>query len=159
MKQAIRIVVVCILPACFVGCAKPCFYQAGKSIEQCERDLLECLHSADLTRSYMRGRGYQYVDGNKLPRNCERIKVMTPLGDFWVADGLAIAVKDHEVVSEQGPPESDPNLPAKRRVRYRALKDASGELLKDASGNFIFAPFFENEKETETARSGQIDSK
>jgi hypothetical protein len=159
MKQLILTIVVCILVACLAGCAKPCFYQAGKSIEQCKRDLVECLHSADLTRLYMQGRGYQYVDANKLPQNCERMRIITPLGDYWIADGLCMTVNDHQVISEQEPQESNPKLPAKRRVRYRVLKDASGELLKDASGNFIFVRFFEDTQETGIARSDQIDSK
>ena len=34
----------------------------------------------------------------------------------------------------------------KRRIRYQAWKDTSGELMKDASGNYIFAPLYDKEQ-------------
>ncbi|UCC99339.1 MAG: hypothetical protein JSW66_05525 [Phycisphaerales bacterium] len=171
MNRLIPITAVSALFAIFAGCAKPCFYQAGKSMEQCERDLVECLHSPDLTRLYMHERGYQYLDAKELSRDCKRIRVITPFGDYWVADGLGVMANDHHVVSEQGPQEGNPDPPeppdpigppeppAKRRIQYRVLKDASGQLIKDASGNFVFVPVHKDEQDRETARSGESQKK
>ena len=36
---------------------------------------------------------------------------------------------------------------ARQCCRHRVKKDASGELVKDASGNFIFVPVYEGEQE------------
>lgn len=39
--------VVAFLSLLMSGCAGPYFYQAGKSLEECERDLLECRYESE----------------------------------------------------------------------------------------------------------------
>ncbi|MHC4680691.1 MAG: hypothetical protein ACYTEK_18555 [Planctomycetota bacterium] len=156
MNRLILTTAVLVLIAFFAGCAKPCFYQAGKTTEQGEHDLQQCIREAEtygyagaqeavrpatLISLCMQARGYEYRDADKLPQNCTRISVVTPFGDYWVADGLGMMPNDHPVVSGQRLQKSNPEPPkpqAKRRIKYRVLKDPSGELVKDASGNFVF---------------------
>jgi len=35
----------------------------------------------------------------------------------------------------------------RRHIRYQVRKDASGELMKDASGNYIFAPLYDDKQQ------------
>jgi hypothetical protein len=35
----------------------------------------------------------------------------------------------------------------RRRIKYQVRKDASGELMKDASGNYIFVPLYDKEEQ------------
>jgi len=42
---------------------------------------------------------------------------------------------------------AEPKKPPRKLIGYRARKNASGELMKDASGNFIFVPVYEDELE------------
>jgi hypothetical protein len=146
MKQLILLIVICVLAVSFAGCAKPCFYQAGKSIEQCEHDLLDCLYSAQPTCLCMQDRGYEYRDVNTLPHNGKRIMVIAPSAKYWIVDGLGMVSDDRKVLSKPKPQDSKPNTPAERRIRYRVQKDASGKLLKDSSGNFIFVPVYEDQQ-------------
>lgn len=47
--------------------------------------------------------------------------------------------------SEQKPQENNPDPHVKRRTRYRVRKDVSGELMKDVSGNYVFALLYNEE--------------
>jgi hypothetical protein len=58
MKQRMSRLVVCTVAAFLAGCAQPCFYQAGKSLEECRRDLRQCL-AAGRPEMCMQNKGYQ----------------------------------------------------------------------------------------------------
>ena len=170
MKRLILSIVISVLVMFLTGCAKPCFYQADKNIEQCERDLLQCIQEAsnygnisknallssiaagiqqkyqpaELTCLCMQTRGYRYLDANKLPQNQKRIMVLAPFQKYWAVDGAGAASEDHKVLAKQKPQENNPDPHVRRRIRYQVRKDASGELMKNASGNYIFTPVYED---------------
>jgi tetratricopeptide (TPR) repeat protein len=55
-----------------------------------------------------------------------------------------------EISNQPSPHELDETVPEvseTKRIRYCVKKDASGEFMKDASGNFIFVPVYEGEPE------------
>jgi len=173
MKRLILSIVISVLVMFLTGCAKPCFYQAGKNTEQCERDLLKCIQEAsnsgyifknalrssiaagiqekhqpdELTCLCMQARGYRYLDANKLPQNQKRIMVVAPFQKYWAVDGAGSASENRTILSEQKPQENNPDPHARKRIRYQAQKDASGKLMKDSSGNYIFAPLYEEQQE------------
>jgi hypothetical protein len=152
---------------------KPCFYQAGKNIEQSKRDLLQCIQKAnktgyissnvllssigagmqkehklaELTCLCMQARGYRYLDANKLPQNRKRIMVVAPFQKYWAVDGAGAASEERKILSEQKPQENSPDSHVRRRIKYQVRKDASGELMKDTSGNYIFAPVYDYEQQ------------
>lgn len=170
MKRLILSIIISVLVMFIAGCAKPCFYQAGKNIEQSEHDLLQCIQEAnnygnisknallssiaagiqqkyqpaELTCLCMQAKGYQYLDANKLPQNRKRIIVVAPFQKYWAVDGAGAASEDRKVLSSQKPQEKSPDPHMRRHIRYRVRKDASGELMKDASGNYIFVPVYED---------------
>ena len=136
MKQLILSTIISVLGIFSAGCAKPCFYQAGKSIDQCERDLLQCIHKVDIS-SYlphdllyspvsagmqegvqpaeftclcMQAKGYEYLDASTLPKNRKRMKMITPVKDYWIVDGLGVASDEPKALSEQKHQENDPEL-------------------------------------------------
>lgn len=160
MKHLTFSIIISVLVILFAGCSKPCFYQAGKSIEQCERDLLECAYSDRPTYLCMRDRGYQYLDANTLPQSGKRKKIVVLFqesvgsGDrkampeeYWIVDGCDMPPENFKVVLEPGTKTTDPNIPPRKLIGYRVKKDESGGLMKDASGNFIFVPVYEDEPE------------
>lgn len=151
MKQLIFLTIISVLVMFFAGCTKPCFYQAGKSIDQCERDLLECFYSAHPTRLCMEARGYQYLDANKIPQNSKPKKVVVLFEEnmvsgsrkamseeYWVADGLGVASGNRQVMAEQKPQKSNPNAPSRKLIGYRARKDESDK--------YVFIPVYEDEQ-------------
>jgi hypothetical protein len=173
MKRLILSIVISIWAAFLTGCAKPCFYQAGKNIEQSKRDLLQCIQKAnktgyissnvllssigagmqkehklaELTCLCMQARGYRYLDANKLPQNRKRIMVVAPFQKYWAVDGAGAASEERKILSEQKPQENSPDSHVRRRIKYQVRKDASGELMKDTSGNYIFAPVYDYEQQ------------
>lgn len=151
MKQLIFSTIISVLVMFFAGCTKPCFYQAGKSIDQCERDLLECFYSAHPTRLCMEARGYQYLDANKIPQNSKPKKVVVLFEEnmvsgsrkamseeYWVADGLGVASGNRQVVAEQKIQKSSPNAPSRKLIGYRARKNESDK--------YVFTPVYEDEQ-------------
>ena len=136
MKQLILSAIISVLGIFSAGCAKPCFYQAGKSIEQCERDLMQCIYEVEissylphdmlsspvsagvqegfqpteLTCLCMQARGYEYLDASTLPKNRKRMKVITPVENYWVVDGLGVASDAPRALSKQKHQENDPEL-------------------------------------------------
>ena len=166
MKKLILSIVISISAVTLSGCAKPCFYQAGKNIEKCKRDLLQCIQEAnnssfgsknahlssievqiqeehqlaELTCSCMLARGYRYLDLNKMPQDRKHIMVAAPFQKYWAVDGAGEASENLIIVSEQKFQENNPDSHVERHIRYKVLKDESGELMKDASGKYIFAP-------------------
>lgn len=173
MKRLILSIVISVLVMFLTGCAKPCFYQAGKNIEQSKRDLLQCIQEAndygnisknallssiaagiqqkyqpaELTCLCMQARGYRYLDANKLPQNQKRIMVVAPFQKYWAVDGADAASEDRKVLAEQKPQENNPDPHVRKHIKFQARKDASGELIKDASGNYIFAPLYDEEQQ------------
>jgi hypothetical protein len=128
MKRLIISTVISISAGILAGCARPCFYQAGKNIEQGKRDLLQCIQEAnnsgygskkallssadaekqdkrqpaEITCSCMQAKGYQYLDLNKLPPNKTHIMVAAPFQKFWLVNGAGNEVSEkHEILSEQ----------------------------------------------------------
>jgi len=159
MKHLTFSIIISFLVLLFAGCSTPCFYQAGKSIDQCERDLLECACSDRPTYLCMQDRGYQYLDANTLPQSRKRKKIVvlfqesTGSGDrkaipeeYWIIDGRDMSSDNFKIVFEPGTQTTDPNAPSRKLIGYRVKKNASGELIKDASGNFIFVPVYEDEQ-------------
>jgi hypothetical protein len=107
----------------------------------------------------MRDRGYQYLDANTLPPNTKRKKIVvlfqesTDSGstkatdeEYWIADGRDMASENFKIMSDSYQA-TVPKTPSRKLIGYRARKDTSGELMKDASGNFIFVPVYEDEPE------------
>ena len=161
MKHLVFSIILSVLVMLFSGCSSPCFYQAGKSIEQCERDLLECAYSDRSTSSCMRDRGYKYLDANTLPRNRNRKKIVVLFQEvesadsggrkaipeeYWIADGRDMSSENFKLLSDSYQT-TEPKMPPRKLIGYRARKNVSGELMKDASGNFIFVPVYEDELE------------
>ncbi len=136
MKQLILSAIISVLGIISAGCAKPCFYQAGKSIKQCERDLIQCIYilelssyiphdllsssmsagmqerilPTELTCLCMQARGYEYLDASTLPKNRKRMKVITPVENYWVVDGLRVASDTPRALSKQKHQEDNPEL-------------------------------------------------
>ncbi len=66
----------------------------------------------------------------------------------WLAVAVLTLILVVPAVSEeiaQEPQQAEPNAPTRKVKKYRVQKDASGELMKDAEGNFIFVPFYVDE--------------
>lgn len=173
MKRLILSIVISVPVIFHTGCARSCFYQAGKNIEQCERDLLQCiqeannsgytfknaLHSsiaagirekhqpADLTCLCMQAKGYRYLDANKLPKNQKRIMVVAPFQKYWAVERVGEASEDRKVLAEQKPQENSPDSHVRKPVRYQVRTETSGELMKDSSGNYIFVPLYEEQQQ------------
>ena len=150
MKHLTFSIVISVLVIFFAGCSTPCFYQSGKSIEQCERDLLECAYSDRSTCSCMQDRGYEYLDANTLPQSRERKKIVVLFqesvssGDrkampeeYWIVDGRDMPSDNFKVVFEPGTQTTDPNAPSRKLIGYR--------LRPDNFGKFTKTPVYEDE--------------
>ena len=72
--------------------------------------MLEGLQPTELTCLCMQTRGYEYLDASTLPKNKKRMKMITPVEDYWVVDGLGVASDDPRALSEQKHQENDPEL-------------------------------------------------
>jgi hypothetical protein len=152
MNQRILVFTTCVLATFFAGCGRPCLYQAGKSIEQCESDLLECIYSAGSTDSCMKAKGYQYLDIDKLPHYSKRKKIIIHLGsgedkvtseEYWIADGLGAASVGRKVLQEL---KTQKKALPRKIIGYRVETDEAGKIIKDAAGNFIKIPVYEDEQ-------------
>jgi hypothetical protein len=84
--------------------------------------------------------------------------VAAPFKKYWALDGAGTTSEDRKVSSGQKPQQNGPDSHVRRRIRYQVRKDASGQLIKDSSGNYIFAPLYEEEQQ-EIASLRQIGSK
>jgi hypothetical protein len=184
MRRLTILLVISILAEFPAGCARPCFYQAGKNLDQCKRDLLQCIQQAnkpdstsknallssigagiqkgrqpaEFTCLCMRAKGYRYLDINKLPQNQKRIMVAVPFEKYWVVDGTVEESQETQIASEQNVQENKPASPVKKNIKYQVQKDASGGLMKDSSGNYIFVPVYE-EQQQEIASLRQLSGK
>ena len=117
MKQRILVFTTCVLVIFLAGCGQQCFYQAGTSIEQCERDLRECFFSVNATYLCMQERGYEYLDTDKLPHKTKWKKVVLVRSEeytnsdyrrgmsieYWIADGRGKAPRLIEYRVQRGP--------------------------------------------------------
>ena len=143
MKHLTFLILISVLVILFAGCSMPCFYQSGKGIEQCERDLLECAYSARPTSSCMQDKGYQYLDANTLPLSRKRRKIVvlfqesTDSGgrkakpeEYWIADGRDMSSGNFKVVFEPGTQTTDPNAPPRKLIGYRVRQDNFGKFTK-----------------------------
>jgi hypothetical protein len=143
MKHQTFSIIIFVLVILFAGCSKPCFYQAGKSIEQCERDLLACAYSDRPTCLCMQDRGYQYLDANTLPQSRKRKKVVVlsqeSVGssdykamteEYWVVDGRDVSSDNFKIVVEPGTQTADPNRPPRKLIGYRVRQDDFGKFTK-----------------------------
>jgi hypothetical protein len=124
-----------VLVIALVGCGRPCFYQAGTSIEQAERDLLQCIHEAeisvyapddmlgslahnarqegfsgDLTCLCMEARGYVYLDANTLTPPIRQKKVISPINDYWIAEDFDAASQKSTASPEGEDQQTNPDL-------------------------------------------------
>lgn len=125
MKQRISQLVVCAIAAFLVGCAQPCFYQAGKSLEECRRDLRLCLVFGQ-PELCMQSKGYQFIDARKLPRGVERIKIVSRSGQFWVMDGRGMNPEIHRVSPGHELQADDLDQSQGRIVEYRVERGDLG---------------------------------
>jgi len=152
-------VVSVILVASLAGCAKPCFYQAGKSIAQCKRDLRQCIDQAqgqrksqsdEQTRSCMQAKGYECLDANEGSQDTKRIMVTAPFGTYWALDGLKGTPAGNAAASQAKPVENDRQAPAARQIGYRARLDAAGK--------YVITAVYEHDQKKETDSPGLANS-
>lgn len=169
MRHIMLPVTIVISMIFFAGCAKPCFYQAGKSLEQCKHDLHQCIDQArgqnksqsdQLTRSCMQAKGYECLDANKVSQNTKRIVVIAPFETYGVLDGLGAASAHSMAKTEQ----NDLN----NRVESSAASDRSPAVTQekpqeniaeetptakklgyrarmDANGRYVITPVYDND--------------
>ncbi len=143
MKHLTFSIIISVLVILFAGCSAPCFYQAGKSVEQCERDLFECAYSGRSTRSCMQDRGYQYLDANTLPQSMKRRKIVVLFQEsassggrkampeeYWIVEGRDVSSDNFKVVFEPGTQTTDPKTPPRQIIGYRIRQDDLGKFTK-----------------------------
>ena len=143
MKHLTFSIIISVLVIFFAGCSTHCFYQAGKSIEQCERDLLECAYSDRPTRSCMHDRGYEYLDASTLPQSSKRKKIVVLFQEsadsggrkampeeYWIVDGRDMSSDKIKVVFTPGTQTTDPNAPPGKLIGYRFRQDNFGKFTK-----------------------------
>jgi hypothetical protein len=165
-------VVIVIAVASFAGCAKPCFYQAGKSIEQCKHDLRQCIdqsrgqqksQASELTRSCMQAKGYECLDANKEAQNRKRIVVIAPFETYRVLDGLGAAParstakvephdSDNRVELSAAPDRNGTTAEEKPQeilVEAPAAKKMGYRARLDANGRYVITPVYEGDLKKE----------
>jgi len=149
MKHSMLVIIILVSAVPFAGCSKSCFYQAGTSIEQCKRDLLQCIDQARVqqksqlaqrTRSCMQAKGYECLDANKTAPGTERIVVMTSFETYWVMDGLEAAPAGGTVAAQEEQQQSVPVTPEAKPIGYRARLDEDGK--------YTLVPVYEHEQKT-----------
>ncbi|MHC4323700.1 MAG: hypothetical protein ACYSUX_05455 [Planctomycetota bacterium] len=142
MKNLTFSIIISVLVILFAGCSVPCFYQAGKSIDQCEQDLLECAYSDRPTSLCMQDKGYKYLDANMLPPSRKR-KIVVLFQDsavsggrrampeeYWIAEGRDKSADNFKIVFEPGTQPTDPDASAKELIGYRIRRDDLGIFTK-----------------------------
>lgn len=177
MRHVILAVVIVISMAFFAGCAKPCFYQAGKSIEQCKHDLRQCIDQArgqqkpqsdQLTRSCMQAKGYECLDANKVSQNTKRIVVIAPFETYRVLDGLGATPARSTAKAERYDPSNRVELsaapnrsaavaeekPQESAPEAPAAKKIGYRARLDANGRQVITPVYEDDlkKEADSSR-------
>jgi hypothetical protein len=156
MRQVVLAVVTIISVASFAGCATPCFYQAGKSVEQCERDLVQCIdqargqqksQSGERIRSCMQAKGYKCLDASKVSRGAKQIVVIAPFETYRVLDGHSTAPASDTAVAGQQLQQSSPDTPTPQPIGYRARQDATGK--------YVITPVY-RQRQTEKTDSAKL---
>jgi hypothetical protein len=143
MKHLTFSIIISVLVILFAGYSTPCFYQEGKSIEQCEQDLLACAYSDNPICLCMQEKGYQYLDANTLPRiskrkqilllfqesvNSSDYKAMTE--EYWIVDGRDMSSDNFKIVIDPGTQTTDPNTLPRKLIGYRVRQDDFGKFIK-----------------------------
>ncbi|MHC4510626.1 MAG: hypothetical protein ACYTAO_17010 [Planctomycetota bacterium] len=157
-------IMILALAVSFAGCSKPCFYQAGKTTEQREYDLQQCIREAEtygyaeaqgavqpatLISLCMQARGYEYLDADKLPQRAERVKVAS-FADYWLSDRAAMVSDGRTGLSERAPQTSAGDAPRAACIGYKAQRDEAGKL--------VLIPVYEGEQTEETDSQPLADS-
>ncbi|MFH1717340.1 MAG: hypothetical protein ABIF19_08325 [Planctomycetota bacterium] len=163
MRHFMTPIVILAAVLSFAGCSMPGFYQAGRTAEQCEYDLRQCVSEAEeyslsqssagaaatrgfrpatLTGLCMRAKGYEYLDANTLPKDRRRIRATAPFEEYWAIDGGTTAPDDRGTLSAQNSKAGGDNASPGKPIGYRALQDESGK--------YIFIPVYEHEQAEET---------
>ena len=151
MKHLMLAIVILVSAVSFAGCSKPCFYQAGTGIEQCKRDLLQCIDQsrvqqksqlAQRTRSCMQAKGYECLDANKIAPDAERVMVMASFEMYWVLDGLEAAPAGGTVAAQEEHHEGVSETVEAKPIGYRARLDENGK--------YTLIPVYEHEQTQET---------
>ena len=102
MRQLTHSLIISFLVISSAGYAKPFFYQPGKSIEQCEQDLLECLYSGSPVDLCMQARGYRYLDFKRLPKSKKRKKVRVLFEEYSASGNRKAALKEYWIMDGSG---------------------------------------------------------
>ena len=137
MKQRVPRLIVFITVAFIGGCAQPCFYRAGKSLDECRHDLLECLRTPYPVLC-MQTKGYWYRDAGKLPQSRERAKIVARSGQYWILAGVGMSAETRRVSLEPAPQREDSAESQGRIVGYRVDR---GDL-----GTFKVTLFYEDDQ-------------
>ena len=124
-RQRMSQLMVCTLVALIAGCARPCFYKEGKSLEQCRHDLMECLRTP-YPALCMQARGYQYQNTGKLPSSRERAKIVSRSGQYWILAGVGTSPEPQPVASSREARTRDVEMPEERLVEYRVERGDLG---------------------------------
>lgn len=173
MRHVMFPVIIVISMAFFAGCAKPCFYQTGKSLAECKHDLRECIdqmrglqksEASTQTRSCMQAKGYECLDVNKISQNTKRIMVVAPFETFAVLDGLDTAPAHSMAKTEQNDINNRVELSAKADHSPTATQEKTQESVVeqtptarklgyrarlDANGRYVITPVYEGDLQKE----------
>jgi hypothetical protein len=165
MKHVMFVSLIFAMVIPIAGCSGPGFYQAGKTTEQGQYDLQQCIHEAEtygyagakgavrpatLTSLCMQARGYEYLDADKLPQSAERVKVAASFGEYWLIDGGATAATVDSALPEKVPQASPVDDPVPECIGYKAQRDEAGKLM--------LIPVYEREPAKDTNSQEQAES-
>lgn len=165
MKDVMPVIMMLATVVSLAGCSGPGFYQAGKTAQQSEYDLQQCIHEAEtygyagtkgavrpatLTSLCMQARGYEYLDADKLPQNADRVKVAASFGEYWLIDGGATVAADGSALPEKVPEASSGDTPAPECIGYKAQQDEAGK--------FVLIPVYESQPAKDTVAQKLADS-
>ncbi len=168
-----REIIILVAAVSFAGCSKPCFHQAGTSMQQCKRDLLQCIdqaktqqksQAAPQVRSCMQAKGYDFVDADKIAPSAKRITVIASFETYWVLDCLdaapapAVTAQQAQPQPQQQPqaqprvepqPQNVPPAPQAKPIGYRARLDENGK--------HTLIPVYEHRQTQETNSPGSAN--
>lgn len=168
-----RAIIILVVAVSFAGCAKPCFRQTGTSMQQCKRDLLQCINqaktqqksqAAQQVRSCMQAKGYEFVDADKIKPGTKRITVIASFETYWVLDGLDAAPARPAVTAQQVQPQPQPQPQAQPRLEPQPqaqnipeapqAKPIGYRARLDENGKHTLIPVYEHEQKQETNSPG-----
>jgi len=166
MKHSMRAIVILVLTVSFAGCSKPCFYQAGTSMQQCKRDLLQCIDQAKMheksqaaqqVRSCMQAKGYECLDADRIASGTKRVTVMASFETYSALDGLDAAPASPTVTAQQQPQpqpqnQPEPQVQAQPQPEVQNVPDAPQakpigyRARLDENGKHTLIPVYENQQ-------------